>query len=77
MATFGNILFKYDGRPAVLILYSVRRCLNHLRDLSDSSSSSLYSLVCDVSHIGPVIASAALYRMLSILLQNEPLFGWS
>ena len=60
MFTFGNI-FKYGRRPVVLILYSVQRCLNHRRDLSDSSPSSLYSLVCDVPRIAPVIASAALY----------------
>ena len=56
-----NILFKYGGRPVVLILYSVQRCLNHHHDLSDSSPSSLYSLVCDVPRIAPVIASAALH----------------
>ena len=55
------MLFKYGGRPVVLILYSTQRCLNHCLDLSDSSSSSLYSLVCDVLHIAPLIASAALY----------------
>ena len=74
---FGNKLFKYGGRPAVLILYSIQRCLNHRRDLSDSSPSSLYSLVCDVPCIAPLIASVALYRTLSILLQNESLFVWS
>ena len=57
----GNILFKYGDRPVVLILYSVQRCVNHHRDLSNSSPSSLYSLVCDVPRIVPVISSAALY----------------
>ena len=55
------MLFKYGGRPVVLILYSIQRCLNHCLDLSDSSSISLYSLVCDVPRITPVIASGALY----------------
>ena len=61
MLLFGNILFKYGGRPVALFLYSVQRRLNHHLDLSDSSPSSLYNLVCDVSRIAPVIASAALY----------------
>ena len=51
-------IFKYGGRPVVLILYSVQRYLNHC---GDSSPSSVYSLVCDVPCIAPVIASAALY----------------
>ena len=54
-------LFKYSGRPVVLFLYSVQRRLNHCLDLSGSSPSSLYNLVCDVSRIALVIASAALY----------------
>ena len=41
--------------------FSVQRCLNHRLNLSDSSPSSLHSLVCDVPRIAPVIASAALY----------------
>ena len=41
----------------VLLLMSFK----HRCDLSDSSPGSLYSLVCDVPHIAPVIASAALY----------------
>ena len=45
----------------VLILYSVQRCLNHCLDLSDSSLSSLFILVCDVPRLAPVMASAALY----------------
>ena len=45
------MLFKYGGRPVVLILCSVQRCLNHRRDLSDSRPSSLCSLVCDVPRI--------------------------
>ena len=74
---FGNMLFKYDSRPVVLILYSIQRCLNHHLDLYDSRSCSLYSLVCDVPYIVSVIASAGLYWTLSTLLQNESLFGWS
>ena len=45
----------------VLILYSVQRCLNHCLDLSDSSLSLLFILVCDVPRLAPVMASAALY----------------
>ena len=54
------MLFKYGGRPVVLILYSAQRCLNQHLDLSDSSPSSLFSLICDVPLIAPVMASAAL-----------------
>ena len=45
----------------VLILYSEQRCLNHCLDLSESSLSSFYILVCDVSCLAPVMVSAALY----------------
>ena len=55
------MLFKYGGTHVVLILYGVQKCLNHTHDLNDSSPSSLYSLVCDVPRVAPVIASAALY----------------
>ena len=61
MFNFSNMLFKYGGRPVVLILYSMLGCLNHCLALSDSSSSSLCSLVCDVPRITPVISSGALY----------------
>ena len=77
MCFFGNILFKYGGRPVVLILYSIQRCLNHRLNLSDSSPSWLYSLVCGVPRVAPVMPGTALYRALFILLQNESLFGWS
>ena len=55
------MLFKYDRRPVVIILYSIQTCLNHSLDLSDSSPSLLYIFVCDAPRIGLVMASAALY----------------
>ena len=61
MHSFCNILFKYDRRPVVLILYNVQTCLNHSLDVSDSSPSLLYIFVCDVPRIGLAMASAALY----------------
>ena len=71
----------FDNDVLLLVAYYsnmvVQRCLNHRRDLSNSSPSSLYSLVCDVPCIAPLIASVALYRTFSILLQNESLFAWS
>ena len=51
----------YGGRPVVLNLYIVQRCLNHRLDLSDSSPSLFYSLVCDVPCMALVMAWAALY----------------
>ena len=51
------ILFKYDGRPAVLTLYSVQKCPNYCLDLSESSPI----LVCDVPRVAPVMANTALY----------------
>ena len=45
----------------LVILYSVQRCINHRLDLGQSSTVSLYSLVCDVPLIAPIMASAALY----------------
>ena len=62
---------NYDGRLVDLILHSVQRPLSHLLVLSESIPSSLYILVYDVPSIEPVMASAALYRTLSILPQNE------
>ena len=55
------MLFKYGGRNVVLILYGEQKCITNPHDLRDSSPSSLYSLVCDVPPVAPVIASAALY----------------
>lgn len=72
--TFINILFKYDGRHIALILYGAQRCLNHHLNVSDSSPSLLYILVCYVPWIA-LAASATLHW--TILLQNEPLFSWS
>ena len=54
---YSNMIIK----TVVLILYSVQRYLNHHFDLSDSSRRPLYSLVCDIPRIGPVMASTALY----------------
>ena len=62
---------NYDSRLVDLILHSVQRRLSHLLVLSESIPSSLYILVYDVPRIEPVMASAALYRTLSILLQDE------
>ena len=46
------VTFKCDGRPVVLILYI--QC-------TKMTPSSLYSLVCDVPQIAPVMAGAGLY----------------
>ena len=53
--------YGYGGRPVVLNLYIVQRCLNYRLDLSDSSPSLFYSLVCDVPRMALVMAWAALY----------------